>query len=445
MPRKFDVIVIGTGAAALTVSHRCRSAGWEVAVIDSRPFGGTCAQRGCDPKKVLAGAAHLLDWHQRMDGYGLAGDKVRIDWPDLIRFKRSFTEPVADNTAQGFAEAGIDTFHGRASFVNNNTLQVAGERLQGRYVVIAAGAKATPLTIPGAHYLIGSTQFMELERLPARIVFVGGGYISFEFAHIAARAGARVTILHRSDRPLKGFDPDLVGQLVEASREAGIDLRLNAAVESVEKAADHFRVHSAAGTVEADLAVHGAGRVPEIDDLALEHANVERGKNGVTVNMHLQSVSNPAVYAAGDAASSGLPLTPVAGLEGQVVAANLLEGNHQQPDYRGITTVVFTQPPLAAVGLSEASARRQGLHVNINHGDSSGWYTSRRERLSHAGFKVLTDKDTGEILGAHLLGPHADEVINLFALAVRFRLKAADLKQMLFSYPTSANDIKYML
>jgi glutathione reductase (NADPH) len=169
-------------------------------------------------------------------------------------------------------------------------------------------------------------------------------------------------------------------------------------------------------------------------------------KKGVKVNEFLQSVSNPLVYAAGDAAASGgLPLTPVATYEGEIVAANLLEGNHVKPNYGGVPSVVFTIPPLASVGLQEEAARKQGLHFRINKASTAAWYTSRRVGENYSGFKVLIEDDTDRILGAHILGPHAEEAINIFAIAIRLGLKAGDIKQAIFSYPTTISDLSYML
>jgi glutathione reductase (NADPH) len=186
--------------------------------------------------------------------------------------------------------------------------------------------------------------------------------------------------------------------------------------------------------------------VPEIQDLGLEMAGVESNDKGVVVNEYLQSVSNPLVYAAGDAAASGgPPLTPVAGLEGRIVAANLLKGNHTTANYLGVASVVFTIPPMATVGLQEEAARQQGLKFKVNSGDSSGWYSSRRVNVKHSGFKVLVEEGSGSILGAHLIGLHAEEVINLFALAIRSGLHASDLKEMLYAYPTSSSDVAYMV
>src|SRR5438128_2057589 len=188
--KKFDLIVIGTGTAAATVAWQCRSAGWQVAIIDSRPFGGTCALRGCDPKKVLVGVAELRDWISRMKGRGVRTDDARIDWTELMRFKRTFTDPVPKDREQSFAKAGIASFHGRACFVDRTSVQIGDDILEGRHVAVAAGAMPRPLGVPGEQHVITSEQFLELEKLPGRIVFIGGGYISFEFAHIALRVGA---------------------------------------------------------------------------------------------------------------------------------------------------------------------------------------------------------------------------------------------------------------
>ncbi len=450
MTTTVDAIVLGTGSAAQSVAYPCREAGWSVAVVDDHPFGGTCQLRGCDPKKVLVGVSDLVDWSRRMQGKGVSTPGLSISWPDLIRFKRTFTDPVPEQNEQSFAEAGIITRHGSAHFVDRTSVQVGEDTLVGRHVVIATGARHAPLGIPGEEHLTTSTQFLDLDALPRRIVFAGGGYIAFEFAHIAARAGAQVQVLHRGSRPLEKFDPDLVALLVQASRELGIEVHVNRVVTAIERQGDHLLVHARAGaqvhTVEADLVVHAAGRVPEIDDLDLEVAGVAREKDGVSVNEYLQSVSNPAVYAAGDAvASGGFPLTPVAGMQGDIVARNLLEGNRHTPNYSGIPSVVFTTPPLVRVGLLEEAARAQGLRFTTHHEDTSGWYSSRRVALPHTGFKTLVEEGTGRILGAHLLGLHAEEVINLFALAIRAGLRATDLKQMVYAYPTNASDISYML
>jgi len=450
MSEVFDLIVIGTGAAGSTAAYTCREAGWTVAITDKRPFGGTCALRGCDPKKVLVGVADLADWYTRMQGHGIVGEHVRIDWPALMRFKRSFTDPVPTDREQGLREAGIVPHHGVARFLDRTTVRVDGATLTGRHIVIAAGARPQTLGIPGEELLTTSTQFLELEALPKRIVFVGGGYIAAEFAHVAARAGAAATIIHRGRRPLAGFDADLVAHWETATWEAGIQLELSAVVAAIEKRGSQLIVHARRGaehhTHETDMVVHAAGRVPEVDDLELAAGGVESVARGVLVNDYLQSVSNPAVYAGGDsAATGGLRLTPVAGLDGEVIAANLLEGNRRRPDYSVVPTVVFSIPPLAAVGLHEDAARTRGLQFTVKHEDASDWYASRRIGNRFASYKVIIEKETDRILGAHFFGPHADEVINLFALAMRTGVKASEVRNVLYAYPSVSGDISYMV
>jgi glutathione reductase (NADPH) len=243
----FDLIVIGTGTAASTTAHECSSAGWKVAIIDSLSFGGTCALRGCDPKKVLVEAINVVDSARRHQNKGVLGhDKIHIKWSDLMQFKRTFTEPFPKHREEGYKKAGIVPFHGHARFIGSNAVKVQGEEskknnniqntvVKGKKILVATGARPMRLNIPGSGNIITSDQFLEFDKdhLPNRIVFVGGGYISFEFAHIAARAGAKVTILHRGKQPLEHFDPDLVNLLVQKSRDIGIDIHLQSAVEKL--------------------------------------------------------------------------------------------------------------------------------------------------------------------------------------------------------------------
>ncbi|HXL33448.1 MAG TPA: NAD(P)/FAD-dependent oxidoreductase [Gemmatimonadales bacterium] len=450
MAAPFDLIVIGTGTGGSAPAFRCRSAGWRVAVVDDLPYGGTCALRGCDPKKVLVSATDLADWSRRMTSRGLTGD-ARISWPDLMRFKRTFTDPVPGDREKSFERAGISTYHGTARFVGPDRLSVDGHLLDARHFVIAAGAKPRRLGIPGEEHLLTSTDFLELDQLPARLAFVGAGYISFEFAHVAQRAGAQAAIAGRGT-PLQRFEHDLVARLVAHTRSLGIELRRDTDVTGIEKRGGGYRLlldaQGQTDAIDADLVIHGGGRVPNTEGLDLETANVATGPDGgVRMNEFLQSVTNARVYAAGDvaAAPGSLPLTPVAGYEGTIVASNLLKGNARTPDYRGIPSVVFTIPPLAGVGLTESEAREQQLDVRVNIQDTSNWYSNRRVAETCAMFKVIIDDKADRIVGAHLLGPHAEEVINLFALAIRSDLAATDLKHLLYAYPTSGSDVPYMI
>ncbi len=445
----YDLIVIGTGTAANVTALGCRKAGWSVAVIDHRPFGGTCALRGCDPKKMLIAATEIVDGFERMGEIGTVQGEVRVDWAALQRHKRSFTDPVPGKREQAYAKQGIQAFHGQARFTGHNTLEVEGTTLTARHIVIAAGAEPVPLPIEGVEHLALSEDFLNLESLPRRIVLVGGGYIGFEFAHIAARAGANVTILNRGQQPLAGFDPDLVTLLVQRTRALGVDVRLDHDVKTVRKTSGGFEVAAESPDgrviVECDLVVHSGGRSPALEALDLDAANIAHEKGRLKLDRSFRSISNPAVYAAGDAAGGPLPLTPVAALEAHAVVTNLLEDKQATVDYTGIPSVVFTLPPLARVGLQEAEARAQGLRFRMKHESVPTWFTARRVNEPSYAFKVLVEEGSERILGAHLIGPDASEVINLFGFAMRNGLTTAAIKHATFAYPTAASDIESML
>lgn len=444
---KFDVIVIGTGSGS-SVAKRCAVAGKKTAIIDSQPYGGTCAIRGCDPKKVLVGIAHVLALNKQLQGKGIA-TAATSSWKDLMQFKKSFTEPKTPKTEAGLNEAGVITYHGRAKFIDKNTIQVNEDILYADKFVIANGAAPAKLSIPGEDLLIDSTAFLELEELPKEILFVGGGFIAFEFAHIVSRFGVKATIIHRGERPLKNFDPDLVKLLIKASEDIGIRIILNAEVKSITKEDSRFIVHAEKDgneiAISTSLAVHAAGRTADIFDMDLEKMIVSYNKTGVAVNDYMQSVSNSNVYACGDANDKGLPLTPVAAKEGIILAGNLLKGNHKKIDYGHTPSNVFTSPALGAVGLTEQEAKNKNLNYIVHFKEITDWYSSRRINEPVSGFKVLVDNDTDQIIGAHLLGPNAEETINIFTLAMNAGMKASDLKKTIFSYPTNASDIAHML
>ncbi|MEI8199941.1 MAG: NAD(P)/FAD-dependent oxidoreductase [Eubacteriales bacterium] len=449
MDNVFDLIVIGTGSGASTAARKCSGAGWKVAVIDERPFGGTCALRGCDMKKILMGAAELVDWNIRMNGKGIDG-KASITWSDLMAFKRSFIDNYSHRFEKGFTDAGIDTFHGSARFAAEDQIEVNGQTLRGDHILIATGARPMPLSINGEENVVFSDYFLDMDTLPRNIVFIGGGMISLEFAHVAARAGSTVTIIERQDRPLMNFDADLVSLLMQKSNDIGIRFIGNTIVHSVEKEGGKFIIKGNTGEGEillsCDLVVHGAGRIPDIEKLNLAAGNVDFSKHGITVNEYMQSVSNPKVYSAGDAADTkGLPLTPIASMESTIASINLLKGNAVKPDYSVMPSVVFTVPSIASVGLSEEKAREAGYECYTKKFDISGWYTYKRTNEKYAMAKIVIDRKSNCIIGAHFISNEADELVNHFATAIQLQIDLKQLKRIMFAYPTTASDIVYML
>lgn len=445
----YDLFVIGTGMSGMTIATKAAKKKLTVGISDFRPFGGTCALRGCDPKKILIDVAKAKSKIAAYSGKGLQGEG-QISWPDLRQFKNGFTDAAPDKMEKSYQKSGIDTFHGVTSFLDENRLKVGEEEITAKQIVIATGAKPRPLDIPGAAYTITSNDFLQLDGLPESITFLGGGYVAFEFAHLAAQAGAKVTIIERRDYPLKHFEEDLVKHVLEASKAQGIEVLLNTEAKEVRKTAGTFQVvaQDKAGekVVESMLVVNAAGRVPEIDQLELEKGNIEFGEKGIKVNEYLQSISNPKVYAAGDVAdSSGLPLTPVAVYEGHFVAKNILKGNDKAPQYSEMPSVVFTNPPLASVGLTEKMAKEQHKQYHVKSGDGSEWFNAYRSQAEVYAYKVLINENDDTILGAHIIGPSAEETINLFALSIAAKIPAKSLKTLMYSYPSWASDLSYMV
>jgi len=344
---------------------------------------------------------------------------------------------------------GIDTYHGRAHFENQNTVIVGEDKLKGEYIFLATGARPRKLNIPGEEYVTTSEKLLETKKLPDKIIFIGGGYISMEFAHVARRTGAEVTILHRSERILGAFDSDMVNLLVKASEASGIKILINKPVVSIEKDENGFLVKTKSKSetepetqiFRTDMVVHGAGRVANIENLRLENAGVKTEKGAIVVDKHMRT-SNSRIYAGGDCALEGVQLTPVASLQGEVAAINVLEGDSVEADYKGIPSAVFTIPVLASVGIS---VFKDSDKYKVIFQDRSNWYTTRKAGMEFAASKVIIDEANDRIMGAHILGPNAEEAINVFAAVMRLRLKASDIKRLIFTYPTTCSDIPYML
>lgn len=447
---QYDLVVIGAGTGGNGVARMAADAGWKTAIVDCLPYGGTCALRGCDPKKMLVAVMEGVDWAHNMKGKGLVSPNLSIDWPEMIAFKRTFTDNMPPRIERGMNKAGIITLHGDARFTGPNTLEVNGTTLRSKHFHIATGARPMTLEIPGADLLITSTDFLELAEKPQRIVFVGGGFIAMEFAHICRRSGAReVTVLQRAKRPLVNFDPDLVDMLLDSTREMGIAVHCEAKVLKIEKASGgllvSYETPHGLESVTSDLVVHAAGRVPNIDHLNLAAADVDSGKQGIKVSSYMRT-SNPIIFAAGDCADSGPNLTPVSALEGRIAGRNLLAGKDEREiAYPPVPSVVFTLPPVATVGLSELAAREKGMKFDVKFQKTQDWYSSMRVGASKSAFKVLVEQGTGAILGAHLIGPGAEEQINLFAMAMGANLTADKIKSIIFAYPSYASDVGSMV
>ena len=445
MSDHYDVIIIGGGNAGFGVSALVHEAGKTLAFIEERDFGGTCPNRGCTPKKVLVAAAHALHEIETASEHGIAVGVPKLDWAKLIRREKDMIGFIPD-AMEGVAKKRGDVFRGSARLVGRNAVQVDGKTLTGDHIVIATGSKPRPLPIPGAELMITSDEVLSEETQPTEIVFIGGGVIAMEFSHVYARAGTKVTILEVMPRLLPAIEVDAAAALRAESERVGIVVKTSVAVKSIAGSNGRLVVayehEGEALTIEADRVINGAGRVANVDTLDLDAADVKHDGLRVETDPYLRSTSNPAVWVTGDALTTSAQLSPLATLEGRIVGRNIVDGPSQMPDYAVIPSVVHTVPALATVGLTEQAALDEGLNVKVSSNDMTGWFSSKSYAESVAWAKVLVDQDSDRIVGAHMVGHKAEELIHLFAMAIRHDIPASAIKNDMFAFPTFSSDVK---
>jgi glutathione reductase (NADPH) len=449
---EYDVVVVGSGTAGQTAAYDLKEAGLRVAVVEStdKP-GGICALAGCQAKKWFYEAAETVDRSLHLKGRG-SMDATTGLWFQVLQEKNKFTFGVSLRTLDGFKEAGIEYIEGSARFIGFDTLAVGSRKIRALFFILATGARPMPLEMPGKEHLVNSSEFLELESLPERILFVGGGFIAFEFAHFAARLGpanSHPVILEAGDRPLGPFDAEMVALLVQASREVNIDVVTGVQIDAIEKKASGYSVKTRTGLIyEADLVVHGAGRIPNIASLDLDAGGVAFTRRGISANDHMVT-SNPAVYAAGDCADS-VQLARVGDFEGHTAAANILahfgKAEPATISYGAIPAVLFTCPQYAMVGKTEAGLQKEGISYRKSFGKNLRWPTYQRIGLAHAAYKILASAE-GCFLGAHFLSDNASGLVNTLRLAMINKITVEDLyrQSVMSPYPTRESDLIYML
>jgi glutathione reductase (NADPH) len=401
------------------------------------------------PKKVLVAAAHALDEIERAAAHHITVGKPSLDWPALIDREKAMIAGIPVSLGQLMERRGVEVIRDSGRFVGPNAVSVGGATLEAKHIVIATGSKPRLLPFPGAELMITSDDVLSERRLPASVVFVGGGVIALEFSHVYARAGAKVTILEVQPRLLGNMDADAVAQLRGATERLGVAFHTGVQIQRVEQAGDGLRVVYQEGgperTLEAEQVVNGAGRVPNVEGLDLEVGNVMAERGQIAHDAYLRSTSSPAVYVCGDAVAEHAQLSPIATYEGRLVGRNIVDGPKHIPDYTGIPSCVFTVPALASVGLTQAAAEEQGLGFRAAVNDVHEWLSGRTFAEMTAWAKVLIEERTDRILGAHLVGHAGEELINLFGLAMKHGITAGDLRDFVYGFPTFAADIKSML
>jgi glutathione reductase (NADPH) len=446
---RYDVVILGGGNAAMGATIAPREAGLSVAMIEARDLGGTCPNRGCMPKKVLVAAAHALDEIARAHHHGITVAAPSLDWAALIAREKQMIAGIPESLAGTMARRGVEVIHGHGKFVGANTIEIGDRRLEAAHVVIASGSTPRHLPFPGAGKMITSEDILDDPTQPRDIVFVGGGVIALEFGHVYARAGTKVTILEMLPQLLPAVDADAAAQLRLETERLGIDVHTGVTVRHIEAGPRGHRVFfsrdGSERTVEAERIVNGAGRVADVDGLALDAAGVAHRDGRIEVDDFLRSTSNPAVYVCGDALWSSPQLSPVATYEGQIVGNNIATGPSRRPDYASIPRCIFTIPALAMVGLTEAEAHEQGRRVRTATNDMNGWLSTRTYAESAAWAKTVVDEETDKIVGVTIFGHAGEELIHMFALAIRHGITAGQIKDMIYGFPTFAADMKFLL
>jgi len=449
--REFDAVIVGSGTAGQTAAYDLQEKGLKVAVVEKsdRP-GGTCALAGCQPKKWFYEVTETVAKSKHLTGKGVSV-AARGVWATIQKQKNSFTSGIPAGTVKGLKAAGIAYVKGNASLIDTGTLAVNRKPLKAGHIILATGARPMELPFAGNEHLATSEDFLELKRLPRRIVFVGGGFIAFEFAHFAARLApnVRIDILEVADRPLGPFDTEMVELLVAASEEEGIRTHTGIQITSIQKKTGETIIRTdPRRTFKADLVVHGAGRIPNVEFLDLEAGKIHYSKKGITVDGGMKT-SNPRVYAIGDCAAT-IQLARVADDEAHVAAKNILAEHglceSARIDYGAVPKVLFTYPQYGMVGKTEAALKQEGIRYRRSFEKNLGWPTYKRIGLKHAAYKILAGEDN-RILGAHFLSDNAGGMVQTIRLAMINGISADELyRQCVMSpYPTRESDLIYML
>jgi glutathione reductase (NADPH) len=446
---QFDVVIIGGGNAGIGVTGPVRRAGLSVAMIESRDLGGTCPNRGCTPKKVLVAAGQALHDIERAAQHRIAVGKPKLDWGALIAREKDLIKDIPEDLAQAMARRKVEVIKGHGAFAGPDTIRVGDRMLHARHIVIAAGSKPRPLSIPGAEHLITSDDMLSESQRPESVIFIGGGVIALEFGHVFARAGSSVMILEALPQLLPAMDIDAVARLQAESERIGLQVRTGVRIERIEASGGRFRVvftHEGIEQVaEADRVVNGAGRIADVHALNLSAGQIDHDNGRIAIDKHLRSTSNARVYVCGDAIAAAPQLSPVATYEGDIVGHNIVGGPIHSPDYASLATAVYTVPALAAVGLTEASVKAKGLAAHVHVNDMRDWFSARTYAETVAWSKIIVDRGSDHIVGAHIVGHAGHELVNIFALAMKFGIRASELRDHIYAYPTFASDIKHML
>ncbi len=445
----YDLFVIGAGSGGVRASRMAAGYGARVAVAEERYLGGTCVNVGCVPKKLLVCASAFADHYREAAGFGWTAGQPAFDWARLIANKDREIERL-NGIYRGLLDgAGVELFEGRARLLDPHTVEIDSgsaerRRVRADQILVAVGSWPELPVVPGIEYAITSNEAFGLDRLPERFAVVGGGYIGVEFAGIFAGLGCDVTLIYRGPLFLRGFDEEIRTRLAEEMRSRGIDLRFDCQVTSIEElpagGCDRLRLHlDDGGAVDCGEVLHATGRRPLVADLGLENCGVALGERGEIRVDEYSRTSVPNIWAIGDV-TDRLNLTPAAIHEGMCLARTLFAGRPTPVDHEAVATAVFSQPSLAAVGLTEEAARQQYGEIDVYRSRFRPLKLTLTDNMERTLVKLIVDRRSDRVLGAHMLGADAPEIIQGLAVAVRMGATKGDFDAAMAIHPTSAEE-----
>jgi glutathione reductase (NADPH) len=437
----FDLIVLGAGSGGVRAARLAAAAGRRVAVVEQSRVGGTCVMRGCVPKKMLVIGAHFAEDIADARGFGWDFGSLSFDWARLVAAKNGELARLEGVYTRMLRDSGVTLVEGRGRLVDVRTVAVGERRMTADTILIATGGRPHLPDVPGIEHAITSDQALDLMQLPERVVIVGGGYIAVEFAGIFNALGARVTQVVRADTVLRGFDQDLRIALAEEMIRKGIELRAETVVHSIEKLGRNYSLRlSGEETVEADLVLYATGRVPNSDGIGLEAAGVAVDERGAVVVDDYSRTTVDGVWAVGDV-TNRINLTPVALAEAMAFVESAIHGRITAADRDDVPSAVFSLPPLATVGLTEAKARARHGCIDVYQTRFRPLRNTLAGRDERTMMKMVVERASQRLLGVHMVGADAPEIIQGFAVALKCGATKAQVDATIGIHPTAAEEL----
>jgi len=444
MAYDFDLFVIGAGSGGVRASRIAAGHGARVAVAEEYRYGGTCVIRGCVPKKLFVYASHFSEDFEDAEAFGWTVGKVSFDWSKLVANKDREIDRLNGIYIKLLDGAGVRRYDGRARLLDAHTIEVAGETVTTEHILLATGGTPTMPDVPGIEHAISSNEAFHLETLPEHITIVGGGYIAVEFAGIFNGLGRSVTQLYRSEQILRGFDRDVRDHLAGEIRKKGIDLRTDTNVTAIEKTANGYRLSLTNGeSLDTGLIMYATGRHPNSGDLGLEAVGVELAKGGA-VKVDEWSQTNIAnIHAVGDL-TDRIALTPVALMEGHAYADTVFGNLPRQPNHQDVPAAVFSQPSVGTVGLTEEQARAEIGAVDIYKSSFTPMKHTLTPSAEKTLMKLIVDAKTDRVLGCHVVGPDAAEMVQGIGIALKCNATKAQFDATVGIHPSAAEELVTM-